>query len=69
LNATRRAFFTGRGLSAATPCAPGAQRQQMAREFEATDIVAERGAEANQAVLDLTGGIGVDAALECVGTS
>ncbi|MGE5857054.1 MAG: zinc-binding dehydrogenase [Solirubrobacterales bacterium] len=44
------------------------QRQQLAREFGATDIVAERGDAANQAVLDLTGGIGVDAALECVGT-
>ena len=44
------------------------QRQQLAREFGATDIVAERGDTANQAVLDLTGGIGVDAALECVGT-
>jgi threonine dehydrogenase-like Zn-dependent dehydrogenase len=45
-----------------------AQRQQLARDFGATDIVAARGAEANQAVLDLTGGIGADAALECVGT-
>jgi threonine dehydrogenase-like Zn-dependent dehydrogenase len=44
------------------------QRQQLARDFGATDIVATRGAEANQAVLDVTGGIGVDAALECVGT-
>jgi threonine dehydrogenase-like Zn-dependent dehydrogenase len=44
------------------------QRQQLAREFGATDIVAERGDAASQAVLDLTGGIGVDAALECVGT-
>ena len=44
------------------------QRQQLAREFGATDIVAERGEAANQAVLDLTGGVGVDAALECVGT-
>ncbi len=44
------------------------QRQQLAHEFGATDIVAGRGDEANQAVLGLTGGIGVDAALECVGT-
>jgi threonine dehydrogenase-like Zn-dependent dehydrogenase len=44
------------------------QRQQLAREFGATDIVAERGDAASQAVLDLTGGVGVDAALECVGT-
>jgi threonine dehydrogenase-like Zn-dependent dehydrogenase len=43
-------------------------RQQLARSFGATDIVAERGDAANEAVLELTGGIGVDAALECVGT-
>jgi threonine dehydrogenase-like Zn-dependent dehydrogenase len=43
-------------------------RQQAAREFGATDIVAGRGEEAVQAVLELTGGIGADAALECVGT-
>jgi threonine dehydrogenase-like Zn-dependent dehydrogenase len=43
-------------------------RQQVAREFGATDIVEARGEEAVQAVLDLTGGIGADAALECVGT-
>jgi threonine dehydrogenase-like Zn-dependent dehydrogenase len=43
-------------------------RQELARSFGATDIVAERGDEATQKVLDLTNGIGVDAALECVGT-
>jgi threonine dehydrogenase-like Zn-dependent dehydrogenase len=43
-------------------------RQQVAREFGATDIVAARGEEATAAVLELTGGIGADAALECVGT-
>jgi threonine dehydrogenase-like Zn-dependent dehydrogenase len=46
-----------------------AGRQQAAREFGATDIVEARGEEAVQAVLDLTGGIGADAALECVGTA
>ena len=45
-----------------------ADRQQMAKEFGATDIVEARGEEADQAVLELTDGIGVDAALECVGT-
>jgi threonine dehydrogenase-like Zn-dependent dehydrogenase len=45
-----------------------ATRQTMARSFGATDIVAERGDAATRAVLELTGGIGVDAALECVGT-
>jgi threonine dehydrogenase-like Zn-dependent dehydrogenase len=43
-------------------------RQEVARSFGATDIVEHRGQEANDAVLELTNGIGVDAALECVGT-
>lgn len=44
-------------------------RQALARSFGATDILAERGDDATKAVLELTDGIGVDAALECVGTS
>ncbi|TMQ68749.1 MAG: zinc-dependent alcohol dehydrogenase family protein [Candidatus Eisenbacteria bacterium] len=43
-------------------------RQALAREFGATDILAERGDEATAKILDMTGGIGVEAALECVGT-
>jgi threonine dehydrogenase-like Zn-dependent dehydrogenase len=43
-------------------------RQALAREFGATDLVAVRGEEATARILDMTGGIGVDAALECVGT-
>ena len=43
-------------------------RQALAREFGATDIVAERGDAATEAVMAMTDGIGVDAALECVGT-
>ena len=43
-------------------------RQALAREFGATDILAERGDEATQAVMELTDGVGVDSALECVGT-
>ena len=43
-------------------------RQSVAREFGATDIVADRGEAAVAAVRDLTGGLGVEAALECVGT-
>jgi threonine dehydrogenase-like Zn-dependent dehydrogenase len=43
-------------------------RQMVAREFGATDIVAERGDEAIAAVLEMTDGLGVEAALECVGT-
>ncbi|MCX5400784.1 alcohol dehydrogenase catalytic domain-containing protein [Streptomyces sp. NBC_00102] len=45
-----------------------ADRQAVAKEFGATDIVAERGDDAVRAVLGLTDGAGVDAALECVGT-
>jgi threonine dehydrogenase-like Zn-dependent dehydrogenase len=44
-------------------------RQAVARKFGATDIVAERGKEGAQAVLELTQGIGADAVLECVGTN
>jgi hypothetical protein len=43
-------------------------RQELAREFGATDIVEQRGEEATEAVMELTNGVGVDAALECVGT-
>jgi len=43
-------------------------RQELARAFGATDIVAERGEAATEAVLELTGGVGADATLECVGT-
>ncbi len=43
-------------------------RQKLAVEFGATDIVSERGEEARDAVLALTGGVGADAVLECVGT-
>jgi threonine dehydrogenase-like Zn-dependent dehydrogenase len=43
-------------------------RQEVAREFGATDIVEQRGAEATEAVLALTGGVGADATMECVGT-
>jgi threonine dehydrogenase-like Zn-dependent dehydrogenase len=43
-------------------------RQAVAKTFGATDIVAARGEAAVEAVMDLTHGIGADAALECVGT-
>lgn len=46
-----------------------AARQQIARTFGATDVVAERGEAGVAAVMDLTGGVGADAVLECVGTS
>jgi threonine dehydrogenase-like Zn-dependent dehydrogenase len=43
-------------------------RQQLAREFGATNIVTERGDEGVARIQELTHGIGADAALECVGT-
>ncbi len=43
-------------------------RQVVARRFGATDVVAVRGEEGVEAVRALTGGIGADAVLECVGT-
>ena len=45
-----------------------ADRAQLAREFGATDIVAERGEAAVERVKEKTDGVGVDATLECVGT-
>jgi threonine dehydrogenase-like Zn-dependent dehydrogenase len=44
------------------------ERQAVATAFGATDLVAVRGEEAVGAVLELTGGVGADATLECVGT-
>ena len=43
-------------------------RQKLAREFGATDIVAERGDDGVAHVMELTNGIGADSVLECVGT-
>jgi threonine dehydrogenase-like Zn-dependent dehydrogenase len=43
-------------------------RQQLAREFGATHIVTERGDEGVARIKELTGGIGADSVLECVGT-
>lgn len=44
------------------------QRQELAKRFGATDIVAERDEEGVEQVRRLTGGVGADAVLECVGT-
>ena len=44
-----------------------ADRIALAREFGATDVVSERGAEAVERVKELTGGYGVHSVLECVG--
>jgi threonine dehydrogenase-like Zn-dependent dehydrogenase len=43
-------------------------RQNLAREFGATDIVTERGDEGIARIKELTEGIGADSVLECVGT-
>jgi len=43
-------------------------RQKIAEQFGATHVIAERGEEGEQKVLDLTDGVGADAVLECVGT-
>jgi threonine dehydrogenase-like Zn-dependent dehydrogenase len=43
-------------------------RQQLAREFGATDIVDTRGEEGVARVKELTHGVGADSVLECVGT-
>src|SRR4051794_5379914 len=45
-----------------------ADRQQLATQFGATDIVAERGDEAVERVKEMTDEVGVDATMECVGT-
>jgi threonine dehydrogenase-like Zn-dependent dehydrogenase len=44
------------------------KRQNLAREFGATDIVTERGDDGVKHILDMTKGIGADSVLECVGT-
>ncbi|MFF6829533.1 zinc-binding dehydrogenase [Streptomyces longwoodensis] len=44
-------------------------RQKLARAFGATDIVTERGDEGVERIKELTGGIGADNVLECVGTA
>ncbi|MFD0484542.1 zinc-dependent alcohol dehydrogenase family protein [Kineococcus sp. GCM10028916] len=45
-----------------------ADRQALAREFGATDVLAERGEEFAAAVKELTGGLGAHSAVEAVGT-
>src|SRR4051812_37521077 len=45
-----------------------ASRQQLARDFGATDIVAQRGADGVAHVKDLTDGLGAHSVIEAVGT-
>ncbi|HTV83926.1 MAG TPA: zinc-dependent alcohol dehydrogenase family protein [Dyella sp.] len=44
------------------------QRQELALEYGATDIVTERGEAGIAQIKALTGGVGADSVLECVGT-
>ncbi|TDU05923.1 threonine dehydrogenase-like Zn-dependent dehydrogenase [Streptomyces sp. 846.5] len=46
-----------------------ASRQKLALEFGATDIVDARGDEGVARIKELTGGVGADSVLECVGTN
>jgi threonine dehydrogenase-like Zn-dependent dehydrogenase len=45
-----------------------ADRQRLAREFGATDIVTERGDEGVARIKDMTGGLGAHSVIEAVGT-
>ncbi|WP_413542652.1 zinc-dependent alcohol dehydrogenase family protein [Citricoccus nitrophenolicus] len=45
-----------------------ADRQALAREYGATDIVTERGAEGAARIKELTGGLGAHSVIEAVGT-
>lgn len=44
------------------------ERQRLAREFGATDVVSERGEDGAARVLEMTRGLGAESVLECVGT-
>jgi threonine dehydrogenase-like Zn-dependent dehydrogenase len=56
------------GAERVIACSSHADRQAVATAFGATDIVAQRGDDAAEAVRDLLGGPGADRVLECVGT-
>jgi threonine dehydrogenase-like Zn-dependent dehydrogenase len=43
-------------------------RQQLARDFGATDIVTQRGDEGVERIMELTGGLGAHSVIEAVGT-
>lgn len=64
------AIIAARRLGAAVVIAMSRhpRRQELARELGATHIVEERGDEGVERVRELTGGIGADRVLECVGT-
>ena len=54
--------------SGSSRCRGTSERQEIARQFGATHIVAERGKEGAARIKELTDGVGADAVLECVGT-
>lgn len=56
------------GASTVIAMSRHAPRQEVARRFGATHVIAERGEEGAAAVKELTDGIGADCVLECVGT-
>lgn len=56
------------GAERITAMSRHASRQKLAREFGATDIVTERGADGSAQIKELTKGVGADSVLECVGT-
>ncbi|NVD35834.1 zinc-dependent alcohol dehydrogenase family protein [Marinobacter lutaoensis] len=45
------------------------KRQALAQAFGATDIVSERGEKGIARIREMTGGVGADSVLECVGTA
>lgn len=57
------------GASRVVAMSRHADRQRIAREFGADDIVEERGAEGIARIKELFDGIGPDCVLECVGTA
>ena len=56
------------GASRVVAMSRHADRQEIARQFGATDIVEQRGDEGIQIIKDMFDGIGPDCVLECVGT-
>lgn len=58
-----------RGASKIIAMSRHADRQEIARTFGATDIVAERGDDGIAKVMELTDGGGADSVLECVGSA
>jgi len=57
------------GASRVVAMSRHADRQEIARQFGATDIVEQRGDEGIQIIKDMFDGIGPDCVLECVGTA